>query len=75
MQITLFDNKSRSTIDLSELFEAYYACRRNKRKTANALAFEVDFEKNLIQLWEGINNGTYEIARSIAFIIKSMSKN
>ena len=74
MQLSLFENTIKQPIELYDLFEAYFACRRNKRKTINALAFEVDFEKNLIQLWEGINNGTYEIARSIAFIIKKPVK-
>jgi RNA-directed DNA polymerase len=57
------------SIELVELFEAYYNCRSNKRNTANAIAFEVDYEHNLVQLCEEINNGTYEIGRSIAFIV------
>lgn len=56
-------------IELKELFEAYYSCRKNKRNTANALAFEIDYESNLIQLCAEINNGTYQIGRSIAFIV------
>ena len=51
------------------MFDAYFTCRSNKRKTANALAFEVDYEHNLVQLCEDINNGTYQIGRSIAFIV------
>src|SRR5574344_2470983 len=68
MQLELFDN-SNAQIDLPELFDAYFTCRSNKRKTANALAFEVDYEHNLVQLCEDINNGTYQIGRSIAFIV------
>ncbi len=60
---------SKPKIDLPELFDAYFTCRSNKRKTANALAFEVDYEHNLVQLCEDINNGTYQIGRSIAFIV------
>ena len=56
-------------IELEEVFEAYFNCRSNKRNTANAIAFEVDYEHNLVQLCEEINNGTYEIGRSIAFIV------
>jgi hypothetical protein len=33
------------------------------------LAFEIDYENSLVQLCEEINNGTYEIGRSIAFIV------
>lgn len=56
-------------IELSELFEAYYNCRSNKRNTINALAFEVDYESNLVQLCQEINNNTYQIGKSIAFIV------
>tara|TARA_B110000238_G_C16100679_1_gene428088 strand:- start:272 stop:1555 length:1284 start_codon:yes stop_codon:yes gene_type:complete len=70
-QLSIFDNtpKSLAKIELKELFEAYYSCRNNKRNTANALAFEIDYESNLIQLCTEINNGTYQIGRSIAFIV------
>ncbi len=68
MQLSLFDTEL-PKIGLFELFEAYFECRKNKRNTANALAFEIDYENNLVQLCEEINNGTYEIGRSIAFIV------
>jgi len=60
---------SKTKIELEELFEAYFSCRSNKRNTANALAFEVDYESNLVKLCEEINNGTYQPGKSIAFII------
>jgi len=56
-------------IELVEIFEAYFNCRSNKRNTANAIAFEIDYESNLITLCEELNNGTYQIGRSIAFIV------
>jgi len=70
-QLSLFDipQKEKPKIELEELFEAYFNCRSNKRNTANALAFEVDYESNLVKLCEEINNGTYQIGRSIAFIV------
>ena len=76
MQLSLFDipqpkielEKMRC-IELEEMFQAYFACRKNKRYTLNALAFEIDYENNLVQLCEEINNGTYKIGRSIAFIV------
>jgi RNA-directed DNA polymerase len=61
-------------IKLEELFEAYFACRSNKRNTINAIAFEVDYESNLVQLCEEINNGTYQIGKSIAFIVNQPVK-
>jgi RNA-directed DNA polymerase len=70
-QLSLCESSSptNAKIQLKELFEAYYSCRHNKRNTANALAFEIDYESNLIQLCTEINNGTYQIGRSIAFIV------
>ena len=56
-------------IDLEELFEAYFQCRKNKRRTCNALGFEVNFEDSLIRLWEDILDGTYYPGRSIAFVV------
>lgn len=68
MQLSLFDIPIEK-IELEELFQAYFECRKNKRNTANALTFEIDYENNLVQLCEEINNGTYKIGRSIAFIV------
>ena len=56
-------------IKLEELFKAYFVCRSNKRNTTNAIAFEVDYGNNLMQLFNDINDGTYRIGRSIAFIV------
>jgi len=68
MQLSLFDIPQ-PKIELEELFEAYFECRKNKRNTANAIAFEIDYENSLVQLCKEINNGTYQIGRSIAFIV------
>ena len=48
MQLELFDTVDVGTIELEDIFSAYYECRKNKRRTINALAFEADFEENLI---------------------------
>ena len=45
-------------IEFHELLEAYFRCRKNKRRTHNALAFELDYEANLVTLWKEINDGT-----------------
>ena len=49
-QLSLFDllQDLKPRLELAELFEAYQACRSNKRKTRNALAFEVDYENQLV---------------------------
>lgn len=56
-------------VSLEDVFEAYYNCRRHKRGTLNALAFEIDYEEKLIQLWHEINNHSYRPGRSIAFVV------
>ena len=63
------DFKESPHIELFELFEAYASCRHNKRRTINALAFEVDYEQQLIHLCDEINTGRYQPGRSIAFLI------
>ncbi len=70
-QLSLFDiqPEEKPKIELSELFSAYFDCRSNKRNTINALAFEVDYESNLITLCDEINNGTYQPGKSITFIV------
>lgn len=68
MQLNLFD-KQETEIALHELFEAYFSCRKNKRKTINALCFETDYENDLVELYRQINDGSYQIGRSIAFVV------
>ena len=51
------------------LLEAYYDCRKNKRKTASALVYEMDYESRLIALRERINARTYQPGKSICFVV------
>lgn len=69
MQFELFEDTGNKEIGLEEIFEAYFECRKNKRKTANALAFEADYESRLIELWKDVNSGAYQPGKSIAFIV------
>jgi RNA-directed DNA polymerase len=73
MQLTLFSKSETAFLKkgftLVEVFEAYFSCRSNKRNTINALAFELDYESNLIQLWNELNDGSYQPGKSIAFIV------
>ncbi len=50
------------------LWRHYRQCRRNKRNTANALAFEVNAEANLLALQQELRTHTYRPGRSICFI-------
>lgn len=53
----------------SDLVQAYYDCRRSKRNSDSALAFEMDLERNLIQLHDDLVTGTYRPGRSICFVV------
>jgi RNA-directed DNA polymerase len=52
-----------------EVYQAYLACRKQKRNTINALRFEVDLECNLEKLVYELNNKKYSPARSVCFTI------
>lgn len=56
-------------LTVSELFQAYYDCRKNKRNSWNALAFEERLEKNLMDLYYELVSGEYQPGRSIMFVI------
>ena len=68
MQLTLTDNQSEDRI-LTDLFQAYFDARRNKRNTINALAFEKHFEENIFTLYDEIMSQTYSPKKSICFIV------
>lgn len=52
-----------------ELVHAYFDCRRTKRNSASALAFEQRLEKNLVDLYEELITGTYQPGQSICFVV------
>jgi retron-type reverse transcriptase len=52
-----------------ELVQAYLDCRRTKRNSQSALAFEIDLERNLFDLEEELRSGTYRPGRSFCFVI------
>ena len=52
-----------------DLVQAYYDCRRHKRNTASARAFEKDMEINLLELHDDLIAGTYRPGRSICFVV------
>lgn len=56
-------------LTISELFQAYYDCRKTKRNTWNALQFEQNLERNLMDLYYELISGEYEPGRSIMFVV------
>jgi len=56
-------------LTFTELVQAYFDCRRTKRNSASALAFEVDLEHNLRELFDELQAGAYTPGRSVCFVI------
>lgn len=52
-----------------KLFEAYKCCLKRKSNTRQAMEFEFNREKNLRELYNELVDGTYEIGKSICFIV------
>ena len=66
-----FEKKGRHPIfSLENIYRAYRRCRRRKRTTRNALAFELNLEENLLGLHEYLNDGTYVPGPSLAFLVE-----
>ena len=59
---------------VSKLFKGLHAsylnCRKNKRSTINALAFEINSEENLYTLAEELAGGNYTPRRSVCFVVE-----
>lgn len=49
--------------------QAYLDCRRTKRNSTNALAFEANLERNLCRLNDELLEGRYQPGKSICFVI------
>jgi retron-type reverse transcriptase len=56
---------------LEKLYEAYQQCQQGKKNTINALEFELNREKNLLELLTDLKTRKYQIARHIYFIVTS----
>ena len=52
-----------------DLVEAYFDCRRTKRNSVSALAFEECLERNLRDLYDDLADGSYRPGPSICFVI------
>ncbi|KKP70666.1 MAG: Retron-type reverse transcriptase [Candidatus Moranbacteria bacterium GW2011_GWE2_35_2-] len=62
-----------SIFTYKNLYQAYLDCRKNKRKTINALKFELDFERNLRILLRDLVEKKYRPGRSICFAVDEPS--
>jgi RNA-directed DNA polymerase len=63
------DPSAAPSYTFESLVQAYMDCRRTKRLSASALAFEQQLERNLWQLHEELVSGEYRPGRSICFVV------
>lgn len=69
-----FERKEMSEVfTLKNIYQAYLNCRKRKKNTINALKFEINRERNLVELLQELKTKRYEISRHICFIIKDPS--
>ena len=73
MQLNLFQKQNQQQI-LTDLFQSYFDARKNKRNTINALAFEINMENNLFELFNEIINYKYQAKPSICFMVNKPVK-
>ncbi|MCP4107237.1 MAG: reverse transcriptase [Desulfobacteraceae bacterium] len=55
---------------MENIYKVYRRCRKNKRRTVNAMRFEQDMEENLVSLHEELTSGAYQPGTSIAFMVE-----
>ena len=64
-----FKNKRPKIFSFFYLVQAYYQCRKTKRKSQSAAQFELDFEKSLLVMEKELQARTYRCGRYICFAI------
>lgn len=63
------DYEGDTGFSMADLVRADFDCRRTKRNTSSALAWEINREANLCRLFDELISGTYRPGRSICFVI------
>lgn len=53
-----------------KVFKAYRLCRRNKRRSTNAMDFEKGFEKKLLKLSSELQSKKYCCGKSVCFVVE-----
>lgn len=54
---------------VEDVFYAYYDCRKEKRNSWSALQFEERLERNIMQLYRELQDGTWEPSRLSCFVV------
>lgn len=52
------------------MWKAYEDCMKNKKNTQSAIDFSVNDVENILRLCDEVNSHTYQIGKSITFVIK-----
>ena len=60
--------------ELEDVYLAYYDCRKSKRGTASCIEFEINFDERCNKLYRELNDRTYKVSESIAFIVTKPRK-
>ena len=55
-------------VNIDDLYTVYFMARKNKRRSEDAVVFEVDYERRLRNLCEAINERTYRANSNYTFI-------
>jgi len=56
-------------LSVSDIFQAYYDCRKAKRNTWSAIEFEQNLERNLMDLYYELKDQSYQPGQSIMFVV------
>lgn len=56
-------------VTYKEVRQGYFDCRRHKRKSPEAIEYEVEYEINNHELMDDLNGGTYAIGRAKRFAV------
>lgn len=55
-------------VNIDDLYTVYFLARKNKRRSEDAVVFEVDYERRLYNLLSAINERTYRALSNYTFI-------
>lgn len=59
-----------SLFSYRNIYQSYLDCRRNKRNSANALKYEINADKNNLELEAQLKDHSYHPSRSILFAVR-----
>jgi hypothetical protein len=64
-------SSSSANLSIEEIITAYEDCRKNKRNNATTIDFECDFFKNIMRIYESVNDMTWQPSGHMCFVVRS----